>query len=152
MKKQLLLLILVTACQVTKLHAQSTLNFPGRYMGREDVKTITAPNGAVADAGFAQTLQLIYPQPTIEKASEGIWVLGGYSITNVVVIESDEGLIIIDSGDSKEEWIKLREVIRENISKKPIIAAIYTHSHYCIGTGMLVDDPKNDQAQKQERL
>jgi hypothetical protein len=57
-------------------------------MGREDVKTITAPNGAVADAGFAQTLQLIYPQPTIEKAGDGIWVLGGYSITNVVVIES----------------------------------------------------------------
>lgn len=43
---------------------------------------ITAPNGAVADAGFAQTLQLIYPQPTVEKASDGIWVLGGYSITN----------------------------------------------------------------------
>ncbi|MCH6233611.1 alkyl sulfatase dimerization domain-containing protein [Cognataquiflexum rubidum] len=142
MKKQILLVLIVAAFQLTQLQAQSTLNYPGRYMGREDVKTITAPNGAVADAGFAQTLQLIYPQPTVEKTADGIWVIGGYSITNVVVIESDEGLIVIDTGDSKEEGIKLREVIRENISKKPIIAAIYTHSHYCMGTGVMVDDPK----------
>ena len=142
MKKQFLLFILVAACQVTLLHAQSSLNYPGRYMGREDVKTITAPNGAVANAGFAQTLQLIYSQPTIEKAADGIWVLGGYSITNVVVIESDEGLIIIDSGDSKEEGMRFKEAIRENISKKPIIAAIYTHSDYSMGTGVMVDDPK----------
>ena len=135
--------MMVLLAQAPALQAQSNLHYPGRYMGREEVKTITAPNGAVADAGFAQTLQLIYPQPTVEKASDGIWVLGGYSITNVVVIESDEGLIIIDSGDSKEEGIKLKEVIRENISKKPIIAAIYTHSHYCMGTGVMVDDPKS---------
>ena len=69
-------------------------------------------------------------------------MLGGYSITNVVVIETDEGLIIIDSGDSEEEGIKIKEAIRKNISKKPIIAAIYTHSHYCMGTGVIVDDPK----------
>jgi len=82
MKKQILLVLIVAAGQQTQLQAQSTLNYPGRYMGREDVKTITAPNGAVADAGFAQTLQLICPQPTIEKATEGIWVLGGNYITN----------------------------------------------------------------------
>lgn len=152
MKKQILLVLIVAACQLTQLQAQSTLNYPGRYMGREDVKTITAPNGAVADAGFAQTLQLIYPQPTIEKTAEGIWVIGGYSITNVVVIESDEGLIVIDTGDSKEEGIKLREVIRENISKKPIIAAIYTHSHYCMGTGVMVDDPKTAMIIGHKRL
>ena len=80
-------------------------------------------------------LQLIYPQPTVIKEADGIWVLGGYSITNVVVIETEEGLIIIDSGDSEEEGNKLKEAIRKNISQKPIIAAIYTHSHYCMGTG-----------------
>jgi alkyl sulfatase BDS1-like metallo-beta-lactamase superfamily hydrolase len=123
-------------------NAQPTMNYPGRYMGKEAVKTITAPNGAIADAGFAQTLQLIYPQPTIEKVTESIWMLGGYSITNVVVIETDEGLIIIDSGDSEEEGHSLRKAIEENISKKPIMAAIYTHSHYCMGTGVMVNDPK----------
>lgn len=142
MKKQFLFSMMLTACLIPLLHAQSSLNYPGRYMGREEVKTITAPNGAVADASFAQNLQLIYTQPTIEKPTDGIWLLGGYSISNIVVIESDEGLIIIESGDSKEEGIKLREVIRENISKKPIIAAIYTHSHYIMGTGEMVDDPK----------
>ncbi len=142
MKKGFSFLALFFALQISSSFAQSNLNYPGRYMGRDEVKTITAPNGAVADAGFAQTLQLIYPQPTIVKEADGIWVLGGYSITNVVVIETDEGLIIIDSGDSEEEGINIKAVIRKNISQKPIIAAIYTHSHYCMGTGRLVDDPK----------
>jgi len=142
MKKGFIYLVLFFAFQISYSFAQSNLNYPGRYMGREESKQITAPNGAVADAGFAQTLQLIYPQPTIVKEADGIWILGGYSITNVVVIETDEGLIIIDSGDSEEEGINIREVIRKNISQKPIIAAIYTHSHYCMGTGRLVDDPK----------
>jgi alkyl sulfatase BDS1-like metallo-beta-lactamase superfamily hydrolase len=132
--------------------APSDLNYPGRYMGREEVGTITAPNGAIADAGFAKTLQLIYPQPTVEKASEGIWVLGGYSITNVAVIETPEGLVIIDSGDSEEEGIMLKEAIRTKISEKPIIAAIYTHSHYCMGTGKMVDDPKKAIIVGHERL
>lgn len=141
--KQLFYLLAFLICDALLAQVQTTNNYPGRYMGREEVKTITAPNGAVADAGFAKTLQLIYPQPTVIKEADGIWVLGGYSITNVVVIETDEGLVIIDSGDSEEEGIKLRKAIEENISKKPIIAAIYTHSHYCMGTGVMVNDPKN---------
>lgn len=152
MKQLFSSLCVVFALASTHSNAQPNLNYPGRYMGKENLKTITAPNGAVADAGFAQTLQLIYPQPTIEKVSDGIWMLGGYSITNVVVIETEEGLIIIDSGDSEEEGIKLREAIRKNISQKPIIAAIYTHSHYCMGTGKMVDDPKTAIIVGHERL
>ena len=142
MKKHALFFIAAFILQTVIVIAQTPNNYPGRYMGREEAKTLTAPNGAKADAGFAQTMQLFYSQPTIEKTADGIWVLGGYSITNVVVIETDEGLIIIDSGDSEEEGIKLRKAIEENISKKPIIAAIYTHSHYCLGTGVMVNDPK----------
>jgi len=142
MKKGFIYLVLFFALQISSSFAQYNLNYPGRYMGRQESKQITAPNGAVADAGFAQTLQLIYPQPTIVKEADGIWILGGYSITNIVVIETDEGLIIIDSGDSEEEGKNIKEAIRQNISKKPIIAAIYTHSHYCMGTGVLVDNPK----------
>jgi alkyl sulfatase BDS1-like metallo-beta-lactamase superfamily hydrolase len=111
-------------------------------MGREEVKKIAAPNGAVANAAFAQTIQLIYAQPTIEKVGDGIWLLGGYSIANTAVIEADSGLIIVDSGGSEEEGIAMKDAIRKNISEKPIISAIYTHSDYCMGTGKMVDDPK----------
>ena len=72
MKKVIILLTLAFVQHVSLLHAQSTLNYPGRYMGKEETKTITAPNGAVANAGFAQTLQLIYPKPTIIKEADGI--------------------------------------------------------------------------------
>jgi len=142
MKKRFSYLVWVFALQIPVCFGQSDLYYPGRYMGKEELKTLTAPNGAVANAIFGGSLQLIYPSPTIVKESDGIWILGGYSIANIVVIETDEGLIIIDSGDSEEEGINIKEAIRKNISKKPIIAAIYTHSHYCMGTGKLVDDPK----------
>lgn len=90
MKKQILFSLVALAFQVVLVQAQTPNNYPGRYMGREEVKLFTAPNGAVADVGFAQLLQLIYPQPTIEKTADGIWVLGGYSIANIVVIEPDD--------------------------------------------------------------
>jgi alkyl sulfatase BDS1-like metallo-beta-lactamase superfamily hydrolase len=142
MKKQILSLLTLVVCQVGLIHAQSNLNYPGRYMGREENKQITAPNGAVANASFAIAPQIIYPQPTIQEVSKGIWVIGGYAIWNCVVIDSEKGLIVVDAGDSDEEGILFRELIRKNISQKPIIAAIYTHSHYCLGAGKLVDDPK----------
>ena len=60
----------------------------------------------------------------------------------MVVIETGERLIKIDSGDSEEEGLSLREAIRKHIRLKPIVAGIYTHSHECMGTGKLADAPK----------
>jgi len=142
MKKQFLCSLMLTVCLIPMLHAQSYINYPGRYMGREEVKTITGPNGAVASSDFAIAPQLIYAQPTIEEVSKGIWAIGGYSIWNCVVIDSEKGLIVVDAGDSEEEGILMRDLIRKNISQKPIISVIYTHSHYALGAGKMVDDPK----------
>ena len=142
MKAKIYLFMMVLLAQAPALQAQSNLHYPGRYMGREEVKTITAPNGAVASSDFAIAPQLIYAQPTIEEVSKGIWAIGGYSIWNCVVIDSDKGLIVVDAGDSEEEGILMRDLIRKNISTKPIISVIYTHSHYALGAGKMVDDPK----------
>ena len=98
-------------------------------MGREEVKLITLPNGAVASSDFAVAPKIIYAQPTIEEVSKGIWVLGGYSIWNCVVIDSEKGLIVVDAGDSEEEGILFKDLIRKNISQKPIIAVITTNNH-----------------------
>jgi alkyl sulfatase BDS1-like metallo-beta-lactamase superfamily hydrolase len=142
MKKGFSYLALFFALQISSSFAQSNLNYPGRYMGREEVKQITLPNGAVASSDFAVAPKIIYAQPAIEEVSKGIWVLGGYSIWNCVVIDSEKGLIVVDAGDSEEEGILFKDLIRKNISQKPIISVIYTHSHYCLGAGKMVDDPK----------
>jgi alkyl sulfatase BDS1-like metallo-beta-lactamase superfamily hydrolase len=117
-------------------HAQEK----SRYMGGE-VTLTKAPNGAVLDANVLEVgAKIVYVEPTAEKVADGVWCIGGYSIGNTTVIEADDGLIVYDTGDNKEEGEHLRKAIAE-ISDKPVKAIIYSHSHYALGGGALVDDP-----------
>jgi len=110
------------------------------YMGGE-VNLIKAPNGAIAREEVIKSLtQIIYDEPTTEKLADGVWCIGGYSLANTTVIEADDGLIVYDTGDTKEEAEHIREAIKK-ISDKPIKVIIYSHSHYAMGGGALVDNP-----------
>jgi len=110
------------------------------YMGG-DVKLTEAPNGAVDREEVLKTCaQIVYLEPTTEKLADGVWVIGGYSLANTTVIEADDGLIVYDTGDTKEEAEHIREAIKK-ISDKPIKVIIYSHSHYAMGGGVLVDNP-----------
>ncbi len=116
-------------------------NYPARYMGGE-AEIITAPNGAcIYDKALKLVSQIVYTEPTVDNLGDGVWIIGGYSIANFCVIEAPEGLIVYDTGDYAEEGKHLRQVIEEKISKKPIKAIIYSHSHYALGGGAMVDDP-----------
>jgi alkyl sulfatase BDS1-like metallo-beta-lactamase superfamily hydrolase len=111
-----------------------------RYMGAE-VPLAEAPNGAVINAETLETTSKIaYLEPTTEKVADGVWCIGGLSIGNTTLIEGDNGLIVYDVGDNKKEGEHLLEAIRK-ISDKPIKVIIYSHSHYALGGGALVDNP-----------
>lgn len=130
------------ACALTLLPPQSYAQGKSRYMGGE-VTLEKAPNGAVVNAEvLAVTPKILYLEPTIEKVTDGVWCIGGYSLANTTVIEGDDGLIVYDTGDTREEAEHIREAIRK-ISDKPIKVIIYSHSHYALGAGALVDDPEN---------
>ena len=112
------------------------------YMGGK-VELAKAPNGAIVNAEVLKVSpKIIYLEPTTEKLADGVWCIGGYSIANTTVIEAEDGLIVYDTGDTKEEAEHIREAI-EKISKKPIKVIIYSHSHYSLGAGALVDDPED---------
>ncbi len=113
-----------------------------RYMGGE-VELVTAPNGAIVNSEVLKiSPKIMYSEPTIDKVAEGIWCIGGYSLANCTVIETEDGLIIYDTGDNKEEAEHIKEAIK-TISDKPIKAIIYSHSHYAVGGGALVDNPED---------
>ena len=113
-----------------------------RYIGGE-VELVTAPNGAIVNADVLKELPVItYLEPTTEKLAEGVWCIGGLSIANTTVIEAEDGLIVYDAGDNVEEGEHIRKAI-EAISDKPIKVIIYSHSHYALGSGALVDNPKD---------
>lgn len=138
------LFILLLICLPAFAWAQnepSTLNYPARYMGGE-AKIIKAPNGArIYERALKAVSRIVYTEPTVQNLGDGVWIIGGYSIANFSVIEAPEGLIVYDTGDYAEEGQLLRRLIEEKISKKPIKAIIYSHSHYALGGGALVDDP-----------
>lgn len=117
--------------------------YPARYMGGH-ATFATAPNGAVTNDKAIEAASAVgYSEKTVEKITDGVWVIGGYSLVNCIVIDAPDGLIIYDTGDNVEEGKHFREVIEEKISKRPIKAIIYSHSHYALGGGALVDDPKS---------
>jgi len=110
------------------------------YMGG-NVKLTKAPNGAIVREEVLKTnSRITYSEPTIEKLADGVWCIGGYSLANTTVIEAEDGLIVYDTGDTKEEAEHIREAI-EKISDKPVKVIIYSHSHYAMGAGALVDNP-----------
>ncbi len=115
-------------------------NYPMQYMGAP-VALTTAPNGAVIGEKALHDREAVsYHSLTVQQVTDGVWVVGGHSIANSVVIEAPEGLIVYDTGTDHEEGLKLRAIIEEKISRRPIRAIIYSHSHYVHGTGALLND------------
>jgi alkyl sulfatase BDS1-like metallo-beta-lactamase superfamily hydrolase len=103
----------------------------------------TAANGAVTYAkGLEAASRILYTEPIIETISDGVWCLGGYSIVNCTVIDAPDGLIVYDTGDFAEEGARLLAAIR-TVSDRPVKAIIYSHSHYALGGGAMVEDPSN---------
>jgi len=64
----------------------------------------------------------------VETVVENVHVAIGYGISNSIMIEGDDGLIIVDTMTTREE---AKEVLAEfrTLSAKPVRAIIYTHSH-----------------------
>jgi len=112
------------------------------YMGAP-VTLEKAPNGAIANKKLLDGIEKVaWLKPTIEKPADGIWVFGGYGLAPIAVIDTDEGLIAFDTGDSKHDGEILLEAIR-TVSQKPVKAIIYGHSHTVLGAGVLAEGNKD---------
>jgi len=111
---------------------------PTPYMGGP-VELGEAPNGAITNKRILDGInEVAWLEPTIEEPVEGIWVFGGYGLAPIAVIDTDEGLIAFDTGDTKHDGELLLEAIR-TVSDKPVKAIIYGHSHTCFGAGVLAE-------------
>ncbi|MCC2111050.1 MAG: hypothetical protein KDJ16_03340 [Hyphomicrobiales bacterium] len=74
----------------------------------------------------------------IERPTDGVWIFGGYGLAPVIIIDTDEGLIAFDTGDTKHDGDLILEALR-TVSDKPVKAIIYGHSHTCFGAGVLAE-------------
>lgn len=114
-----------------------------RYMGAP-AELVTAPNGAIVNKEVLDKLPKIAwtEGPEIENPAEGVYVLGGYLISATIVVEANEGLIVFDTGDTREDGEKLLQAIR-SFSNKPVKAIVYGHSHYAFGAGVMAEGNKD---------
>lgn len=68
-------------------------------------------------------------------------MFGGYAIAPIAVIEAEDGLIVIDTGDTKPDAEVLLKAIRTKTSK-PVKVIIYGHSHTVMGAGVIAEGNK----------
>jgi hypothetical protein len=112
------------------------------YMGAP-VKLDKASNGAITNKKLLDRVEeVIWIKPTIEEPAKGVWQLGGYGLQAITIIDTDEGLIAWDSGDTKHDGELNLKAIR-TVSKKPVKAIVYGHSHTCFGAGVLAEGNKD---------
>ncbi len=109
------------------------------YMGAP-VELTTLPNGAITNADSQRRLaSTMYMTPTVDQVAPGVTVFGGDGFLNLTLIEGDEGLIVYDTGEVAEDGERFLRQIRQ-VSDKPIVAILYSHSHYVHGSRALVGD------------
>lgn len=63
------------------------------------------------------------------KVTEGIYQLRGFDLSNMTIIESDNGWIVVDPLTANETSAAAIAFAREQLGDKPIVAIIFTHSH-----------------------
>jgi glyoxylase-like metal-dependent hydrolase (beta-lactamase superfamily II) len=137
-KNASLLLIAALAASSANLQAEEPDLPLTPYMGGP-VELVEAPNGVIANKHLLDGIDKVtWTRPTIEQPVEGIWVFGGYALAPISIIDTEEGLIAFDTGDTKHDGEILLEAIR-TVSDKPIKAIIYGHSHTVFGAGVLAE-------------
>lgn len=63
------------------------------------------------------------------KVTEGVYQLRGYDLSNMSIIESDNGWIIVDPLTARETANHALQFAQKHLGKKPIKAILFTHSH-----------------------
>ena len=138
-RRSLVATLLVTASFVASTTQAEESEPSSRYMGGP-AELVTAPNGAIVNREVLNELPKTATTsgPEIINPVEDVYLLAGYLISACIVVEADSGLVVFDTGDTREDGEKLLAAIR-TISDKPIQAIVYGHSHYAFGAGVMAE-------------
>ena len=108
------------AAVAANLLAQAPDLPPTPYMGGP-VELVKAPYGAIANKRLLDGIgKVAWTEPTIEKPVDGVWVFGGYGLASISIIDTDEGVIAFDTGDTKHDGEILLEAIRTALTQSAI--------------------------------
>ena len=63
------------------------------------------------------------------KVADGIWQVRGFDLSNMTIIQSKTGWIIVDPLTTADAAKAAMSVVTTQLGARPIVAMIYTHSH-----------------------
>jgi alkyl sulfatase BDS1-like metallo-beta-lactamase superfamily hydrolase len=62
------------------------------------------------------------------QVTDGVWVAVGFALANSIMVEGDDGVVIIDTTEGMDAAREIKTEF-DRITTKPVRAIIYTHSH-----------------------
>lgn len=80
-------------------------------------------------------------RPEVIKVADNVYVAVGYGLANSILIEGDDGIIIVDTTESVDVATRVKAEF-DKITDKPVKGIIYTHNHadHILGSGVFVGD------------
>jgi alkyl sulfatase BDS1-like metallo-beta-lactamase superfamily hydrolase len=63
------------------------------------------------------------------KVTDRLYQIRGLDDSNITIVESDSGLIVVDTLSAAESAKAAMELYYQNRPRKPVVAVIYTHTH-----------------------
>ncbi|MEH6545065.1 MAG: alkyl sulfatase dimerization domain-containing protein [Sneathiella sp.] len=84
-------------------------------------------------------------RPEVIKIADNIYVAVGYGLANSILIEGDDGVVIVDTMESVETAKKVKAEF-DKITDKPVKGIIYTHNHadHILGSAVFAGDDNPD--------
>ncbi|MDH3205857.1 MAG: alkyl/aryl-sulfatase [Gemmatimonadota bacterium] len=75
------------------------------------------------------------------RVTDGVYVAVGFALGNAILVEGDDGVIIIDTTEGTDAAREIKAEF-DRITTKPVAAVVYTHSHpdHIRGTTVFVGD------------
>ncbi len=108
-------------------------DIPASFSSDPSVVT-TGPNGQLGHRDHIEHTAQFERQ--VHRVADGVWSIVGNGLSNQNFVEGPDGLIAIDTGESIQEMTWALEAMRAE-TDAPVVAVIYTHSHYVGGTSAI---------------
>lgn len=79
--------------------------------------------------------------PAIDRIGDHIYLARGYMLGSIGMIVTDDGLVVVDAGESRDAAAEVLTELRK-ISTQPVKYVIYTHGHvdHVLGTASLLEE------------
>lgn len=115
-----------TLLLVTAMVLAATVAFGLWHFKKSGVRRSRPPLRAKADSSLVN--HNVQFKKGVEKITDGVWAAIGFGLANSILIDGNDGVIIVDTMTTREEAEAVLAEFRK-ISGKPVKAIVYTHNH-----------------------